>query len=119
MNARLSLIAEQFAQAVVEITPIGNGLINDTFLVTTANTPFVLQRINSRVFPNPGQITDNLITLNRHLEQKSAASIRLQIPELLNTTAGNPYYCDECGDYWRAISYIAGTRKSGKHHRYG
>ncbi len=109
MNAPLPLIAGQFAQAVIEITPIGNGLINDTFLVTTASAPFVLQRINSRVFPNPGQITDNLITLNRHLEQKSGASIRLQIPELLNTTAGNPYYCDECGDYWRAISFIADT----------
>jgi len=109
MMTRLPLIAGQFTEALIDITPLGNGLINDTFLVTTANAPFVLQRINSRVFANPGQITDNLLTLNRHLEQKSGASIKLQIPKLLNTTTGTPCYCDESGDYWRALSFIADT----------
>lgn len=109
MNTRLPLVARQFAKAVTEIAPIGNGLINDTFLVSTETSSFVLQRINRQVFPRPEQITANLIMLNRHLEQKTGAAIKLQIPELLNTTAGNPYYQDERGDYWRALSFIADT----------
>ena len=71
MNTLLP-IAHQFAKAVTEISPLGNGLINDTFLVTTESSHFVLQRINRTVFPAPDQIMDNLITLNQHLEQKSS-----------------------------------------------
>ena len=70
MNTLLP-IAHQFAKAVTDISPLGNGLINDTFLVTTESSHFVLQRINSKVFPAPDRIMDNLITLNQHLEQKS------------------------------------------------
>jgi Ser/Thr protein kinase RdoA (MazF antagonist) len=108
MNTLLP-IAHQFAQAVTEITPLGNGLINDTFLVTTTSSRFVLQRINRHVFPVPEQIMVNLIMLNRHLEQKSGAAVKLKIPAILKTTTSHDYYQDEQGDYWRAIAFIANT----------
>jgi len=62
------------------------ALINDTFLVTTESSHFVLQRINRTFFPAPNQIMDNLITLNRHLEQKPRIGIKLKIPAILKTT---------------------------------
>ncbi len=108
MNALL-LIAKQFANAVTEITPLGNGLINDTYLVATPSSPFVLQRINRSVFPEPEQIMANLVTLNRHIAQKTAASVKLQLPEILKTTDNNPLYQDQNGDCWRALSFIADT----------
>ena len=108
MNTLL-LIAHQFTNSVTEISPLGNGLINDTFLITTASSHFVLQRINRKVFPAPGQIMDNLIMLNRHLEQKSSAAVKLKIPAILKTTINQDFYQDEQGDYWRALGFIGNT----------
>ena len=108
MNTLLP-IAQQFADSVTEISPLGNGLINDTFLITTASSHFVLQRINRKVFPAPEQIMVNLIMLNRHLEQKSSFAVKLKIPAILKTTSNHDFYLDEQGDYWRALGFIGNT----------
>ena len=100
-------IANQFAANVSAITPLGNGLINDTFLVTAAVSPFVLQRINAKVFPEPKLITENLLILNQHVKQKEGAQLRL--PDSLTTLTGQSYFQDESGDYWRAQCFIANT----------
>jgi Ser/Thr protein kinase RdoA (MazF antagonist) len=102
-------IASQFADAVTGLTPLGNGLINDTYLVATPSAPFVLQRINRTVFPAPEQILANLATLNQHIAQQPSASAKLQIPEILSTINNKALYEDENGDCWRALSFIANT----------
>jgi Ser/Thr protein kinase RdoA (MazF antagonist) len=102
-------IAHQFAKVVTEISPLGNGLINDTFLVSTESSHFVLQRINRKVFSAPDQIMDNLIKLNQHLAQKSCAAVKLKIPDILKTTTNHDFYQDEKGDYWRALGFINNT----------
>jgi len=94
MNALL-LIAGQFSESVKHLTPLGNGLINDTFLAVTETSSFVLQRINRQVFPAPEQITSNLQTINQHLGNKAGTSVKLQIPKILNTTADKPCFQDE------------------------
>jgi Ser/Thr protein kinase RdoA (MazF antagonist) len=109
MNALLS-IAHQFSTTITAISALGNGLINDTFLITTESSHFVLQRINRTVFPAPEQIMANLLKLNRHLEQKSSTEIKLKIPAILKTTANQDFYQDEQGDYWRALDFIANTK---------
>lgn len=102
-------IANQFANSITRITRLGNGLINDTYLVSTPSSLFVLQRINRAVFPVPGKIMVNLTRLNQHIAQKVSASVKLQIPEILRTTDNDVLYQDENGDYWRALSFIADT----------
>ena len=108
MNTLFS-IAHRFANAVTDISPLGNGLINDTFLVLTESSHFVLQRINRQVFPAPDQIMVNLIMLNQHLEKKSNLEIKLKIPGILKTTTQHDFYLDEQGEYWRALSFIENT----------
>lgn len=108
MNALLS-IASRFATTVTGITPLGNGLINDTYLAATPSSPFVLQRINRTVFAAPEQIMANLTTLNRHIAQKNGTAVKLQIPEILKTHDNDPLYQDQNGDCWRALSFIANT----------
>lgn len=103
----LLTIAQQFSPVIIDIAPLGNGLINDTFLVTAADFSFVLQRINAQVFPEPEQIMSNLQQLNQHLAQKTAP--KLQMPALLKTTAGHDFFRDENGDVWRALSFIANS----------
>jgi Ser/Thr protein kinase RdoA (MazF antagonist) len=102
----LFFVAQQFDQTITEITPLGNGLINDTFLVSTAQSCFVLQRINAQVFPEPEQIMRNIFHLNKHIAQKADKSIKLNLPELLKTVAGQDFFRDDNGDVWRALSFI-------------
>lgn len=101
--------AQQFSRSVENIQPLGNGLINDTFLVTTEAKPFVLQRVNKQVFPQPEQIMANLIVLNQHIKQTNDTQSVLKIPQLLTTETDSNFFCDGQGDYWRALSYIKNT----------
>ncbi len=102
-------ISDQFSSGATQIRPLGNGLINDTYLVTTPSCSFVLQRINRTVFPRPAQIMENLSVLIQHLAQKTGESVKLKIPDILKTSANQPFYQDQTGDYWRALSFIDDT----------
>lgn len=104
--AALLPIAQQFADGIIDITPLGNGLINDTYRVVTAVGSFVLQRINRQVFTHPEQIMANLMVLSQHVQKKSPKDIKLQIPDILLTHRGEVLYQDDKQDDWRALSFI-------------
>jgi len=72
-------IARQFAGSSSAILPLGSGLINETYLVTTASEPFVLQCINAHVFPEPEAVLKNLATPAITASAKAAAN-RLRKP---------------------------------------
>ncbi len=108
MESQLA-IAQQFIQSASNLSALGNGLINDTFLVQTSDKPFVLQRINHSVFPEPAQIMANLSQLNLHVAQKPKDDVKLIIPAILKTLNNDELYQDEQGHYWRALEYIANT----------
>ncbi|MBT9098779.1 aminoglycoside phosphotransferase family protein [Methylovulum psychrotolerans] len=102
-------IARQFDASACALAPLGNGLINDTFLVsTTDGRHFVLQRINQQVFPQPLLINANLSVLSKHIRQQPGA--RLQIPAIVYTAAGESHVQDSQGGLWRAQSFIANTQ---------
>jgi thiamine kinase-like enzyme len=108
-------IAEAFHHPgkVLDIVSYGNGLINDTFLVTTdtsLSAQFILQKINRQVFTKPKWIMENLVVLNKHLRRKTAATIKLQIPGVITTTAGNPWYEDDNANLWRALDFIKNSQ---------
>lgn len=111
METILEYICRQFsASPVEEIQILGNGLINDTFLVKTGTESFVLQKINQQVFPDPRLIMENLILLNQALNQrKNADDATLKIPAVLKTSEQSYLYQDEHHVYWRAIEYIDNT----------
>lgn len=107
MNRALRTVARQFADgAVIEVSPLGNGLINATFRVTTNTAAFVLQRINTHVFPRPERVMSNLQILGQHIRQRPAGDVHLQIPALLQTIDEQAYFRDEDGQFWRALQLI-------------
>lgn len=99
-------IAHQYPYQINKIEPLGNGFINDTYLVSTDSIPFVLQKINHRVFPKPEQIMANLAMLSQHARFNNDQNISLTIPDLLQTTQKTTCVCDSEGNYWRALSFI-------------
>ena len=61
---------------VVEVKPLGNGLINDTFrVVTTDGYPdYVLQRINNAIFKDVELLQNNIEAVTRHIRKKLEAA---------------------------------------------
>ncbi|MGR9085548.1 MAG: phosphotransferase enzyme family protein [Gammaproteobacteria bacterium] len=102
-------VASQFADSVIDLAPLGNGLINDTFLVEAGTFRFVLQRINREVFPEPERIMANLTVLDRCIHRVGEEAIGLRLPHVLKTKTGFSHFLDPYGDVWRAQSYITGT----------
>jgi len=103
-------VCKQFtSESISEITALGNGLINDTFLVKAETAIFVLQRINTQVFPKPDQIMENLRLLNEQSKKKSNKSGDLIIPDFIRTLDQQACYLDECGRYWRALAFVENT----------
>jgi Ser/Thr protein kinase RdoA (MazF antagonist) len=107
MNEDLHAIARHFVggQHADRISALGCGLINDTYLVSTQSDKFVLQRINTQVFPEPQRVIENLLQINRHL-QKDSKKPPLIIPLLQPTLSGEHYYSDNKGHFWRLLEWI-------------
>lgn len=99
-------IAGKFSPVAENLQPLGNGHINDTYLVYDRNNPFVLQKINSRVFPKPELMMANLDALNQHVEKTTGKDCPLTIPKLLPVETGGNFFKDDNGEVWRALTYI-------------
>jgi thiamine kinase-like enzyme len=91
----------------MEISTPGEGNINDTFLVRTAEKVIVLQRINDTVFPDPNILTRNLQHLTQHLtSHPNIAEQHWEDAVLIPARDGSPSVRDSKGAVWRALSYI-------------
>ncbi len=120
-------IAESFSvgtwgesSTISDIHPLGNGNINDTYLVqvtgdssgpashNSAPNPFVLQRINQKVFHYPDRVMHNITQVLDHMDQRLAATPQPQwrVPHLLKTKTEGNYVVTDAGETWRAITYI-------------
>ncbi len=90
-----------------EISSLGEGNINDTFLIRTAEKSIVLQRINAAVFPNPDILIKNLLHLSRHLSSLADTTEQhWEDVSLIPALNGSPSVRDHEGAVWRALSYI-------------
>jgi len=114
---RLMGIAEQFSHQgnITEIEALGNGNINDTFLVSLDDlkqTRFVLQRINTKVFRHPQGVMKNMYIFTEHVHtklQNQPQERRWEIPRVILTNTGQDHWNTGDHDYWRAISFIEGS----------
>ena len=60
---------------VDSIAPLGNGLINDTYKVTTTDGPsYVLQRINHHIFKDVDLLQKNIVSVTSHIRGKLEAA---------------------------------------------
>lgn len=93
--------------ADVQISTLGEGVINDTFLAKSPEKCLVLQKINSQVFPDPELLIRNLQVVSKHLQaQVKQRKQRWEDVLLIPTVDGNGFVRDEETNLWRALSYI-------------
>jgi hypothetical protein len=102
----LNVILKYFPHnKVLSALPFGNGHINDTYklILEGVSDIFILQRINTKVFPNPKGIVDTHLRLqSRILSQRDT----ITIAEIIPNTDGEYLTFDDEGYAWRMTSYI-------------
>lgn len=101
---------------VVAVNPLGNGLINDTFKVTTeGDAPdYVLQRVNDAVFPDVDMLMRNIEAVTTHIRKKLEAAGETDIDRkclrFIPCHDGKLYYRNENGQYWRMMVFIPNAK---------
>ena len=85
--------------------PHGNGHINETYLVRTDQScDYILQRMNTRVFPDVDALMDNVSAVSAYLRRICDDPRR--VLTLVPTTDGRSYHRTADGACWRAMAFI-------------
>ena len=100
-------------QTIAEITPLGNGLINDTYSIFMKGEPkpkYVLQRINNAVFTDVEMLQSNIEAVTNHIRQKyerqGVKDINRRVLHFLKADTGKTYVVEN-EQYWRVMDFIA------------
>lgn len=104
-------IAEQFRLdgTVRSVAAMGEGFINDTYLVTTDRARYVLQRKNRNVFANIPAMMRNIHGVTSFLKEKvrrAGGDPQREVMTVIPTHDWALYYRDAAGDYWAATLFI-------------
>jgi len=91
------------------IEKIDNGLINCSFKVTSRlnGMSFLLQKINKKVFPEPGYVQSNYEKLWKFLQ---AEHLPLLIPQPKYFPDDSSLYVDSNDQYWRVFEFIPASQ---------
>ena len=95
-------IAETFLLngKIIDIVPYGEGHINRTFKITTDCEEYILQKINSYVFPDVKGLMNNISLVTDYLK-----GIGVETLELLSVKTGEKFCKCEDG-YYRIFKFI-------------
>ena len=87
---------------VVEICPYGEGHINLTLLVTTTQKRYIMQKMNTKVFPDPVSLMRNICGVTEHLKARGIETL-----SVVPTKTGESFiHGDEC---YRVYDFIEDT----------
>ena len=93
---------------VADVKPLGNGLINDTYKITTAEADapdYVLQRINDSIFTDVDLLQHNIEEVTTHIREllvkEGADDIDRRVLTFIKADSGKTYIKDEEGKFWR------------------
>ena len=100
-NSNLKHIAKQFniEGAVLRVTPLGNGHINDTYLVVTDSAEYILQKINTHVFRSPDQLMHNI---------KAVTNFTHSHMQVITSRDGGLFTVTPDG-HWRIMTYVGNS----------
>jgi Ser/Thr protein kinase RdoA (MazF antagonist) len=95
------------AFSAMRVAPLGDGLINRTYLVSAQTGQFVLQKINCHVFPAPWTLINNSARICDYLNQQvTAGQYQLSAIKPLATDSGVLALDLGGKGFWRLLSYV-------------
>ncbi|WP_418982934.1 phosphotransferase enzyme family protein [Alistipes sp.] len=116
MKAQLLQIASQFALdgAIASVDSLGDGFINDTFIVRTEGgaPDYILQRKNKQIFPDVPAMMENIRKVTDHIRRGVVAAGGDPLREVMTVVPakdGRLYHLDAEGEYWTVTVFIDDT----------
>ena len=94
---------------ILSIRPLGNGLINDTLLITTDGPDnYVLQKINNSIFKDVELLQHNIDCATAHIRRKLAGDpdIDRKVLTFLPCKETGKTYWTDGKEYWRVSVFI-------------
>ncbi|WP_320113150.1 aminoglycoside phosphotransferase family protein [Draconibacterium orientale] len=112
----LKNIAQNFQlEAEIEnVKPLGEGFINDTFIITTQNSgpKYILQRKNKNIFSPIPAMMENIQEVCTHIKKKVADAGGDPLREamtIIPTKDEKLYFLDNEEEYWAVCLFIEDT----------
>ncbi|MBW3077765.1 phosphotransferase enzyme family protein [Bifidobacterium simiiventris] len=104
-DATLAEVASRFPlEGTVEsITPYGDGHINATYLVVTDAKRYILQRMNTDIFPDVVHLMRNVELVTAYLREQGQETL-----DIIRTNDGATYVTEPSGA-WRVYAFIENT----------
>jgi len=69
--AQRILLGFGLKESIVAIKKVESGLINSTFVLSSSNNSYILQAINTNIFPNYEKGLENILTVGNWLKKKN------------------------------------------------
>lgn len=97
---------------ILDVRPLGNGNINDTFRVSTdeGHPDYVLQRINHAIFKDVELLQRNIERITKRireaLEEQGEKDIERKVLTLIKVKGSDKTYCEIDGSFWRVTVLI-------------
>ena len=120
MKKLLSIVREFLPSLPdAQVRPLGNGLINTTYAVAVDGEPkYVLQSINTAIFPDVDGLQNNIQAVTSHLRDKLEKAGETDIDRkvlhflpLGGENGNKTYYTDpEDGKVWRLMRFIPSSK---------
>ena len=111
MIDKLLTIAGQFELegTIAEIKPLGEGFINDTYVVKTeGDAPdYILQRKNHLIFPDVPGMMDNIKAVTEHIKSKVADPMRETLTVI--PAKDGKLYVKDGENFWAVCLFIPDT----------
>ena len=111
MKERLLNIALQFdlEGVIAEIKPLGEGFINDTFVIKTEGEApnYILQRKNHIIFPDVPGMMENIKAVTEHIKAKVADPLRETLTVV--PAKDGKLYVQDGENYWAVCLFIPDT----------
>ena len=95
---------------IISITQVTTGLVNATYLVITeTGKKYMLQKINTYAFKNPGELMENIVGVTKYLRERikeAGGDWTRETLTFIRNRNGEYYYIDSENDAWRLYKYI-------------
>lgn len=96
---------------ILEVSPLGEGLINDTYIVRTdGKDDYVLQRINHAIFRDVELLQRNIELVTSHIRARLEASgendIERKVLEFIRLKDSDSTFYYDGSSYWRVSRFI-------------
>ncbi len=94
-------------ETITSCTVFGEGHIHGTYKITTNNSNFILQCINTDIFQDVPALMQNIANVSQYLQQQPTYPLEILTTQQVEN--GNSYYQHSDNSYWRMFPFIENT----------